>query len=92
MRSVLATYLTIPAFELASSVKISNFEAHAEYVYSTPYNLNGTMRLHRASAKGMRIDTSRGHLLLLHLLLKIPSVRSLDCSDEALSKRLFYKM
>ena len=41
MRSVLATYLTIPAFELASSVKISNFEAHAEYEYSTPNELLG---------------------------------------------------
>ena len=30
MRSVPVTYLTLLAFELAPSVKISNFEAHAD--------------------------------------------------------------
>ena len=39
----------------------------------------------------MRINTSRGHLPLQHLLRGSPSVRSLDCSDEALSKRLSTK-
>ena len=82
VRSVLATYLTILAFELAPSVKISNFEAHADMnINSLIDNAIDTL-LYPVTSKGMRINTSRGHLPLHHLLLKCPSVRSLDCSDE----------
>ncbi len=59
VRSVLATYLTILAFELASSVKISNFEAHAD-MYTVPltFDRHGALLL-QLSRKGMRINTSR---------------------------------
>lgn len=37
----------------------------------------------------MRINTSRGHLPLQHLIQGNPSVRSLERIDEASSKRLY---
>ena len=49
-------------------VKISNFEAHADMCIVTPKTTIHTTPLQEwLSQKGMRINTSRGHLPLLHI-------------------------
>ena len=84
-REIRTRYLShTPGLRTCPSVKISNFEAHADMniVHLKRLNLS-TYGGRNNQNKEMQIITSQGHLPLRHRLLKFPSVRSLECSDEA---------
>ena len=66
VRFVLSYLSHVPGLRTCHLVKISNFEAHADMNITFPQVQVPTNWLY--ATKGMRINTSRGHLLLCHLL------------------------
>ena len=84
MRFVLVTYLTFLAFELATPVKISNFEAHADMniihlriLTAYPTSLETPLKKGNAYKHTPRTST------IASSSTGDPSVRSLERSDEA---------